>query len=79
MVIADQTTVTLFEPLSLSKHSQQHMNTPLPYVHVYETCPAVKRAVKRDGEVLRSRSSVDAFLNPPAAQPCGWCLRRWNA
>lgn len=72
-------TVTLIEPLSLSKYSQQHVETPLPYVHVYEECPAVRRALRRDGEVLRSRASADAFLRPPAARPCGWCLRRWNA
>lgn len=75
----DDRRVTLIEPLSLSTYSQQHVETPLPYVHVYEECPAVKRAEARDGEVLRSRASADAFLNPPAAQPCGWCLRRWNA
>lgn len=75
----DDRTVTLIEPLSLSKYSQQDHETPLPYVHVYEECPAVGRALHRDGEVMRSRAPVDAFLNPPAAQPCGWCLRRWNA
>jgi hypothetical protein len=70
--------VTLIEPLSLSKYSQQDVDTPLPYVHIYEECPSVKAALRRDGEVLRSRAPVDAFLNPPAAQPCGWCLRKWN-
>jgi hypothetical protein len=74
-------TVTLIEPLSLSKYTvrESHASTPLPYVHVYEECPAVGRALRRDGEVMRSQAPVDAFLNPPAAQPCGWCLRRWNA
>lgn len=71
--------VTLIEPLSLPKHGNEHIETPLQHVHVYEECPAVRRALARDGEVLRSPASVDAFLNPPAAQPCGWCLRRWNA
>lgn len=71
--------IVLIEPLSLSKHSQQHHETPLPYVHVFEECPAVKRAIARDGEVLRSRAPVDAFLSPPAARPCGVCLRWWRA
>jgi hypothetical protein len=73
--------ITLIEPFSISKYRAREdpAGTHLPYVHVYEECPSVKRALARDGEVLRSRAPVDAFLNPPAAQPCGWCLRKWNA
>lgn len=73
--------ITLIEALTSSKHTARevHNHTLLPFIHVYEECPSVKAALRRDGEVLRSRAPVDAFLNPPAAQPCGWCLRRWNA
>lgn len=73
--------VTLIEPLTASKYTARESTegTLLPHVHAYEECPSVKAALRRDGEVLRSRAPVDAFLNPSAAQPCGWCLRRWNA
>lgn len=72
--------ITLIEPLSISRYTarEQPGATFLPYVHIYE-CSAVKRAVARDGEVMRSRAPVDAFLNPPAARPCGVCLRWWRA
>lgn len=81
MSSAPMAEVTLIEPLSLSKYTVRESGeaTPLPYVHVFEECPAVKRALARDGEVLRSRASADAFLNPPAAQSCGVCLRWWHA
>lgn len=73
--------VTLIEPLTTSKHTAREVRTStlLPFIHIFEECPSVKAALRRDGEVLRSRAPVDAFLNPPAAQPCGWCLRKWNA
>lgn len=44
-------------------------------MHLYEECSGVVAALKRDGEVLRTRgkpSELDSTI-----ELCGWCIGRW--
>lgn len=67
--------VDIFEPLTPGQ--RQSGSSRVVYLHLFATCPSVRRAVRRDGEVLHSRGFLDAALaEPPALPLCGWCAHR---
>lgn len=78
--------VDLFEPLTRGQKKWQddpdeHGNrVPAPvFLHLYETCPSVKSAVRRDGETLRSHGYLDeVMMREPKMPLCSWCARRFR-
>ena len=48
------------------------------YLHLYETCPAVKRALARDGEVMRTWMTFGE-ISSSITPLCGVCRRWLNA
>ncbi len=67
--------VELIEPVTLAPDSV----VSGARLHLYDQCQAVRAALRRDGEVLRSRTRLAAAVDSPTATMCGWCLRKWRA
>jgi hypothetical protein len=75
--------VDVFEPLTPSPQRPKRYDdgSPVPpvFLHLYETCPAVRSAVRRDGEVLRSRGFLDeAMATEPRMPLCYWCAVKFQ-
>jgi hypothetical protein len=64
--------VEVIEPITTGRYGRA-------YLHIHDRCPAVQRAMARDGEVMRGRMDSAAWLASEAVPPCGWCVRRWRA
>lgn len=58
----------VLEPLTVARYGSYHL-------HLHEDCPAVARAVRRDGQI-RSRQAEPEEIRQHL---CGWCRRTGEA
>lgn len=54
-------------------------DTPTRLVHVFDNCPSVARAIRRDGYVERRVDAAAKFFDLPETGPCGWCTKVWQS